>query len=816
MATAERGRLTTFDEGGALEAAEAAPVKRRRGRPPKALARVAHKNAPITSSEMAFLRAVVQGVEPRDAALQYLPGDEHQDGRAARPFLRQLLQRLADAAARPELQLPAETRKAVLAEIEVLRRRAADPARATATLDPDGADNAEIQYQTPTSLISERPDSNITLAAPAPSPAAPQNFNKTSEVNDLRSGRHHVESGPPAAKLPTLEAFAAEFPEDMYSEAELLELYLERYPQAADPPAAAAVAPPLAVLLPAPAIGAAQVLPISVKRKEESTSTISPLASAPAAPRPKLQVDARLAMLDQLAPLVAVAPGPDSPIPLWFGEKLGAALRADHGLTTLAQLAAFINATGNRWYERVAGLGRARALRLVAWLAQHEAAIGVALRARTLALVQPRAQVDLARAHAQKHDLLALARPARALADAADAALSYALVPLDEFYWPPALLGVDGRFRGGAINTLDAKNDREAFTAWFQGTIKKRSPATQDVARRAIERLVLWALLERRCALSSLSANELNAFVAFLYAPPAHWCTTERVLRVSKDWRPLRGPLDEQSVRQIVIVVRQLYAAWHAAGYLAMNPAHGLSYRRARDADEAAAPPQAQPAQAMDVGRSFAEQDLLAMRRELEAMPDDEFRRRLRAILSLFLESGLRRAEVDGLTLGTPEPVRTANEPNDVMKMRVVAKGNKVREVLIMRSTLAALEAHYADRLRLIEEGMLPASYAKIKREEAPAIGILREGRKAYVAGPGLTPADAPRQPNLTGRLASGSIAIILKEYFARVASREDMACRRDHFQAASAQWLRHTFTQRVLAVREAALQALSLEKPAI
>lgn len=733
---------------------------------------------------MAFLRAVVQGVEPRDAALQYLPGEEHQDGRAARPFLRQLLQRLADAAARPELLLPAETRKAVLAEIEVLRKRAAD---ASAPLSLPG-----------------------TSATGAPEAAAPQvvdfacdSENQRPEIRISESPNSDIRTAPATAPaLPTLEAFASEFPEDMYSEAELLELYLERYPEAAEPPAAAAVPPPLAVLLPAPALGAAQVLPISVKRKDGSTDV--PALPAPV-PRHKLQVDARLAMLDQLAPLVAVAPGPDAPISLWFGEKLGATLRADHGLTTLAQLAAFINATGNRWYERVAGLGRARALRLVAWLAQHESAVGVALRARTLALVQLRAHADLTPAHAQKHDSVALAGRAREIAGAPDAALSYALVPLDEFFWPPHLLGADGRFRGGAINTLDAHNDREAFTAWFQATIKKRSPATQEVTRRAIERLVLWALLERRCALSSLSATDLNAFVAFLYEPPAHWCSTERVLRVSKDWRPLRGPLDEQSVRQIVIVVRQLYAAWHAAGYLATNPAHGLSYRRARDAGEAARPA-AQPAQAMDVGRSFAEQDLQAMRRELEAMPDDEFRRRLRAILSLFLESGLRRAEVDRLTLGTPEPVRIANELTDVMKMRVVGKGNKVREIPVMRSTLAALDAHYADRLRLIEEGVLPATYAAIAREQAPVLGILREGRKAYVAGPGLTPADAPREPNLTGRLASGSIAIILKDFFARVARRDDVADRREHFLAASAHWLRHTFAHRLLAAGEATL----------
>jgi len=111
----------------------------------------------------------------------------------------------------------------------------------------------------------------------------------------------------------------------------------------------------------------------------------------------------------------------------------------------------------------------------------------------------------------------------------------------------------------------------------------------------------------------------------------------------------------------------------------------------------------------------------------------------------------------------------------DIMKMRVIGKGNKARDIPVMGTTLDALEEHYADRMRLIREGKLPAHYAGIAREQTPVLSILREGRKAHVAGPGLTPADAPREPNLTGRLASGSIAIILKEFFGRVALRLDV-----------------------------------------
>src|SRR5262249_29449207 len=153
-----------------------------------------------------------------------------------------------------------------------------------------------------------------------------------------------------------------EFPEDMYSEAQLLELYLEQYPESREP------APPvvqLATLAPTP-----DSAPIPTAAPTPIVAL--PVAMPPPAPRYMLKVNARLAMLDQLTPLVAVTPGPDAPIALWLGEKLGAAMRAAHGLLTLAQLAAYVNSAGNRWYERVPGLGRARALRLVAWLWQHE------------------------------------------------------------------------------------------------------------------------------------------------------------------------------------------------------------------------------------------------------------------------------------------------------------------------------------------------------------------------------------------------------------------------------------------------------------
>src|SRR5690606_41309343 len=59
------------------------------------------------------------------------------------------------------------------------------------------------------------------------------------------------------------------------------------------------------------------------------------------------------------------------------------------------------------------------------------------------------------------------------------------------------LLGDDGLFRSHRPNTLKAHTDREAVQAWF-ATLAEKSAATQDSYRRAVERLILWALVERQ------------------------------------------------------------------------------------------------------------------------------------------------------------------------------------------------------------------------------------------------------------------------------------------------------------------------------
>lgn len=61
-------------------------------------------------------------------------------------------------------------------------------------------------------------------------------------------------------------------------------------------------------------------------------------------------------------------------------------------------------------------------------------------------------------------------------------------------------------------NTLRANNDYEAVQAWLA---LHESAATQRAYRKEAERLILWAILERGRALSSLTTEDAVAHRTF-------------------------------------------------------------------------------------------------------------------------------------------------------------------------------------------------------------------------------------------------------------------------------------------------------------
>lgn len=77
----------------------------------------------------------------------------------------------------------------------------------------------------------------------------------------------------------------------------------------------------------------------------------------------------------------------------------------------------------------------------------------------------------------------------------------------------------------------------------------------------AFEKLVLWCVFIKRTNVGSLTENEILDFFHFCYSPPQHWCFIIPAGvgpdRSSKDWRPFKFLLDEDSL--LLRAVRIVY-----------------------------------------------------------------------------------------------------------------------------------------------------------------------------------------------------------------------------------------------------------------
>jgi hypothetical protein len=97
------------------------------------------------------------------------------------------------------------------------------------------------------------------------------------------------------------------------------------------------------------------------------------------------------------------------------------------------------------------------------------------------------------------------------------------------------------------------------------------------------------------------------------------------------------------------------------------------------------------------------------------------------AYIEEFLQS--RRSEPGNLSFGMIEPAREGNQLTGAMKIQVLGKGRKLREVPLKDVTLQALEDHYADRIALVDAGVLPAHFNHIPKADTPLLSILRQVR---------------------------------------------------------------------------------------
>lgn len=451
-------------------------------------------------------------------------------------------------------------------------------------------------------------------------------------------------------------------------------------------------------------------------------------ADARSAARRRRRLRERLVLAVQWLERVGTRePAAADPVAAWLDERVAQRL-ASAGIGTLGDLMLRIVSKGYRWHRGVPKIGPEGAARLVRWLREHETALG--------ALPSP-ALLPLSRI-----DTAALTPPPR-----------IGIVPLERFVAPSARDGSHGSNRAPLERCkVAAANDYEAIAAWLR--LRVVGTHTWRAYRKEAERFLLWAVLERGKALSSLDGDDCVAYRDFLAAPGAQWCGPRNAQRWSEEWRPFEGTLSVRSQAVAITIVRSLAEWLVRRHYLDSNPW-----------DDVPARPDAP---SMPRLRALSQKQWELVRGwladELVSAPSPALHR-LQFLLEFGYMTGMRLAELAAARIGWLRHEQL-DDGEWAWSILVLGKRSKWREVPLPEPAVDALRAY------LVRRGLDGDPLAN--DPQAPLISMLAQ--------------EAP--------LSAARIYEILSDGFERCAVQVYARDRRaaERIREASTHWLRHTY----------------------
>lgn len=425
--------------------------------------------------------------------------------------------------------------------------------------------------------------------------------------------------------------------------------------------------------------------------------------------------------IDALRHLPVPEPHISDEIGAWLPPRVVAALRAQ-GIRTLADLTVRIPRR-RRWWSAIEGLGVAGARHVEAFFAAHPA---LTERARALIASAP----------------------------------SSVVVPWEQIRVPHEVDGSRGQFRAPQVACLlSASNDYEAIQSWLS---LQESAATQRAYRKEAERLILWAIVERGRALSSLTTDDAIAYRGFLRRPTPRerWVGPSRP-RQSIEWRPFSGPLSARSTAYALTVLSAMFRWLIEQRYVIANPFAGVKVRGAAART------------GLDVARGFTEGEWLLIRTLADGLEwsygwGAPAAQRLRFLLDFGYATGLRASEFVGATLGDIQ----RDEHGDHW-LHVIGKGGKPGKVALPALARTALDQS------LVQRG-LPVTPSRWD-PATPLVANLEE------EGAGIE---------------STRLWRVLRRFFllAAGANQDERPATAEKLRRASPHWMRHTHATHALA----------------
>ncbi|MEM5766922.1 MAG: site-specific integrase [Bacillota bacterium] len=545
-------------------------------------------------------------------------------------------------------------------------------------------------------------------------------------------------------EVPSLEAYREERdPYEMYSEADLIELFEEEYGDVQPDP-----------------------------RQKRKASLL------------KKQNEA----LNWLEAKVAIAPHLNDPVGAWIIPAVAQRLIAAQ-IDTVGDLLNTINLKGRLWYRNLNQVGEVTAARLVKWLQLYEKDLGQSVS--TFAMVKHR-DLDVAAMEAS--------RPKE-----------FGIVPLEYFQPHPYLDGSVGENRAER-NRSGVNNDYDAIQSWLK--LVEDNANTYRNYRKEAERFLLWSVLERGKALSSLMADDCIAYKNFLNdlgrltpeawsskycIPQEDWLGKRHTVRWSPLWRPFENPvrvkkspsskilkqfdgmppdlsvektgvLSVASQKQAITIVKMLCETLVRQRYLDSNPFETVKASKYGVFKS-------------DATRSFTQQQWDFLIQHLETYEKNSRYFRLRFMLTLAYETGMRLSEMAAARAGDIQSFALSGSSEMGYQLHVIGKGNKPRDVALSHNVIQELNTYLAHR------GI--KSY-----QDAPPVTPLIDvapGYTLYETRENGEKSTELRSPERT--LSSRRIFDILKAFFVEAAycmakeSKEDAR----HMHRASTHWLRHT-----------------------
>jgi integrase len=356
--------------------------------------------------------------------------------------------------------------------------------------------------------------------------------------------------------------------------------------------------------------------------------------------------------------------------------------------------------------------------------------------------------------------------------------------PLERVTVPEALNGSQGSNRSAEPCRIQANHDLDAITSWL--SLKDGNAKTTMAYKKELERLLLWAVLERGKALSSLNTTDCKAYIHFLKTLDAgnrQWVSLEPAIKSRGHWKPfyyrakdggqISGSPGHPEPQRVLSARSVAYAKTVISSCLDWLVKQ--NYLKHNNFDSIPTTKFAQTLQRTQ-NRAFTHAQMQAVfsyakGRVRDGEPDFAIHRRTLFVLAFAFHTGLRIHELAAASFGDIECLEDGASAHYFL--RVIGKNTKARRTSLPQVFIDELKAYL--RLR-----GLPSHFDFLPHE-APLIPSLRDrtGRKH------LTP---------------GAIHHLLSGFFGQMCGEltaegdPNQARLANKLQKASTHWLRHSY----------------------